>query len=743
MRRSSAPRTVPLAAARHRPPQPWPDDPVVHADLLGTMAGHEGVLAVQAPAGYGKSLLVGQWFRREAVARRGVWLTLETADGDPHTLLADLADAVVANHPDQHDLLADVHDPTLDADEALGRIGAALDALGAPPVLVLDNLERIDERSASWDFVHALVAYAHPGCAVALVSRGAQDRGTREIEATGRLLGVSQRQLLLRPSQLATLLEPLVAQVHQPWVEDAVRRCVGWPALAWLVARAAHRPLDRAVARASGEQDAVDYLHEEVLDRLPGQLRACVARLGVVEHIDQDAVDGLLAETGGRWTPDRLVRVGILPESADRGPPVHHPLLRRVLLRELQRDDDLDVWHARAAEIRLAQGRPTWALPHLLRATDHDSVSAIVREHWADLLAEGGEARLMLEWLPVEGETAANAAAAKAFGSLIARDADGFAQARRALEALPATQHVGAGPVGGVRDVLDAIAALHLHGDLPAALEVGDRALGHRWTSLPMQAMARYAAALANTLAGGQQAQRLVEPLLGMPPDRIGPWLRSLFRSVATMAMVDNEPERAMGLSLLEDAPDRPHDDLVSPFRHVLALTARSRACLGVGELDAAVRAHQRAVRAARVNPGAVVDVLVVETELELRRRGRVGSPDLDPQDAVEAALLSWTRPGALAARLRDVAAAAAGGDDPERVPADLDEAVRPSPAQQTVLEALADGGTMAEVAERLGLGIETIRSHARALRVLFGVGRTVQVVPAARDAGLLPEARS
>lgn len=59
---------------------------------------------------------------------------------------------------------------------------------------------------------------------------------------------------------------------------------------------------------------------------------------------------------------------------------------------------------------------------------------------------------------------------------------------------------------------------------------------------------------------------------------------------------------------------------------------------------------------------------------------------------------------------------------------------------QQQILELMADGLTRPQIAERLWLGVETIRSHQRAVYARLGVRSGHAAVAAGYAAGLLHE---
>lgn len=74
----------------------------------------------------------------------------------------------------------------------------------------------------------------------------------------------------------------------------------------------------------------------------------------------------------------------------------------------------------------------------------------------------------------------------------------------------------------------------------------------------------------------------------------------------------------------------------------------------------------------------------------------------------------------------------AAGGDVPPR------EAPRLTAREVEILRAVRDGGTGAEVADRLGLATNTVAQHLHSVRRKYGVSSTAEALVTAEGAGLL-----
>src|SRR5689334_534102 len=92
--------------AKFSVPQPRPGS-VSRAGLIKTaQSGRHRIVAITAPAGYGKSALPGEW--AEGEDRRVAWVSLDRFDDDPAALLASLAAAYRRAGLGSADLVADV-----------------------------------------------------------------------------------------------------------------------------------------------------------------------------------------------------------------------------------------------------------------------------------------------------------------------------------------------------------------------------------------------------------------------------------------------------------------------------------------------------------------------------------------------------------------------------------------------------------------------------------------------------------
>ena len=105
------------------------------------------VVAITAPAGYGKTTLLAEWAERDR--RPFAWVSIDEADGDPVVFLGHVAvalDRVESIDPGVFEAIAS---PTGSSPRrVLSRLGSALSTRTRPFVLVLDDVDRLSEPLA-------------------------------------------------------------------------------------------------------------------------------------------------------------------------------------------------------------------------------------------------------------------------------------------------------------------------------------------------------------------------------------------------------------------------------------------------------------------------------------------------------------------------------------------------------------------------------------------------------------------
>jgi LuxR family transcriptional regulator, maltose regulon positive regulatory protein len=124
------------------------------------------VVAVSAPAGYGKTSLLVDWAEHER--RPFAWVTIDDADNDPLVLLAHVAVALHRVEPVPDTVIAGLRARGASIPgTVVPRVAAAFAKRTKPFVLVLDDVDRLTDPMCV-DAVAKLAAHAPAGSQLAL-----------------------------------------------------------------------------------------------------------------------------------------------------------------------------------------------------------------------------------------------------------------------------------------------------------------------------------------------------------------------------------------------------------------------------------------------------------------------------------------------------------------------------------------------------------------------------------------------
>lgn len=404
------------------------------------------LIIVQAPGGYGKTALLGQWAAQDE--REFAWIGLGDVGDDPASLL-----------------------------DALAR---QLDGLSAPRVLVLDDAQLLS-NSRALALVADVAVRQRPGSAIALATRGEPALPLGRMRVQGTVLELGVDDLALTEQEAATLLRDAGLELDAVGLATLCERSEGWPAGLRLAALAVgdQADVDAAVARFGGDDRFVsDYLRDTVLRTLaPGEIQF-LRRSAPLGELSGPLCDAVLERAGSGELLRALARADLLVTALDRGERRFHvhPLLAGMLAAELRRIEpererrlhrQASAWHERGGDIPLA-------IHHSLAAGDEARVGELV---WsvAGAYATSGRNRELGAWLAqIDDATIAERPSLAMSAAVHAWAAGDRDAAERWLDAAVRTESLGAGLAtlhaalarGGAESLLaDARGAAELAGD--------------------------------------------------------------------------------------------------------------------------------------------------------------------------------------------------------------------------------------------------------------------------------------
>jgi LuxR family transcriptional regulator, maltose regulon positive regulatory protein len=393
-----------LVDAKFAVPQPRPGA-VSRAGLVRAAQSSQcRLVAVTAPAGYGKSTFLAQWARAED--RRVAWVSLDRFDDDPAMLLASLASAYCRAGLGSADLVAGMGGPGVSAlARAAPRLAAEFRASPDRFVLMLDDLHEL--RSPACDDVLSVVISAIPrGSVLAAASRSEQPDVPR-LRASGEVLEFGAGDLALDAAGGQQIFASARVSLSLEQAAAVTERTEGWPAglhLAALIAKDSHGQVPIVTGQ---DRYVADYLYREALSQQPDDLQRFLRRTAVLDQLCGPLCDAVLGSAGAAGQLRRLEAAGLFLAPLDRRREWYryHALFREFLLGELDRTEPgiTATLHQRAADWYESNGSPAQTVEHLLQTTDVDRTMRLVTK-LARPIYMAGQLATQQRWLRAVGD---------------------------------------------------------------------------------------------------------------------------------------------------------------------------------------------------------------------------------------------------------------------------------------------------------------------------------------------------
>jgi LuxR family transcriptional regulator, maltose regulon positive regulatory protein len=371
------------------------------------------LLLVEAPAGFGKTIMVAQWRSAASDNRSIAWVFLDQRDDDPARLWRHVVSALERACPDLSgaNLLRSLaaHTPDIDGD-LLPRLVNALAELSQPVVLVLDDYHLVTERRCL-EQIQFLLMNLVPPAQMIIITRADPLLPLARLRATGDLAEIRMRELSFTPDEAAELVERIAAvRLSERDLATLVHRTEGWPAgisLAALSLRGRSAP-GAFLRQLSGNNKYIaDYLFDEVISRQPQQVRQFLAETSILDRFSGPLCEAVTGAGRAAEMIDVLQRENlfVVPVGKARRWFRYHRLFRQVLRRELDRGDPAHVaaLHLRASDWYTAHGFTDDAIGHALAGGDLDKSVDLIAAQWVEYV-NTGRLHALRSWLDALGD---------------------------------------------------------------------------------------------------------------------------------------------------------------------------------------------------------------------------------------------------------------------------------------------------------------------------------------------------
>jgi LuxR family transcriptional regulator, maltose regulon positive regulatory protein len=376
-------------------------------DILAAGQGRSLTL-VSAPAGFGKTTLLGDWAEDLSGVGRSVgWVSLDGSDNDPARFLSYLVRALqTVEEGIGEGILASLRSPALPPVEAV--IGALVNDLANTRnevVIVLDDYHLIGSEPVH-DAVAFLLEHLPENVHLIVSTRTDPPLPLPKLRARDQMTELRAADLRFTPEEAKAFLGEVMGLT--PSAEDVAALdeiTEGWVAALQLAALSMRDREDVSgfvEAFSGSNRHVLDFLAEEVLERQSEGVRDFLLRTSVLERMSAPLCEALTGRSDGQGMLEKLERENlfVVPLDDERRWYRYHHLFADFLRGRLVREgsESASELHLRASGWYEGNGHLAEAIGHALSAPDHDLAARLiereVKEAWSR-----GEGPTVLRWL--------------------------------------------------------------------------------------------------------------------------------------------------------------------------------------------------------------------------------------------------------------------------------------------------------------------------------------------------------
>ncbi len=404
--------SMPILASKLAPPTITRPNVVRHALLDRLDRSSSKVIAIVAPAGWGKTTLLSDW-RSRADSSSTAWLSLEAADNDPirfwSYVVAALRVAIPGCGAAALSLLTAPGAGI--AESVLPELLNELAQLRSDVVLVLDDYHLVSNTEVLRT-IEFLVRHLPATVRLVLATRADPNLPLARLRVGSDLCEVRASDLRFTDAETASLFNDVMGLGLT--ADDIIglhRRTEGWAAglcMVGLSLRNRPEPSRFIETFAGDDRQVADYMLTEVMDGLTLDMRSFLEQTSILERMSAVLCDAVVGRTGSQRKLEELERSNLflVPLDDKREWYRYHHLFGELLRAQLHRTSPAlePVLHRRASRWHSSHGTITEAVNHAMSGGELVGARELIVANWNLCFNEGLVATVQswLEQLPRE-----------------------------------------------------------------------------------------------------------------------------------------------------------------------------------------------------------------------------------------------------------------------------------------------------------------------------------------------------
>ncbi|HAG01549.1 LuxR C-terminal-related transcriptional regulator [Paenibacillus lactis] len=368
---------------------------------------HEGLdrtlTLISAPAGYGKTTLLGEWVM--TLENPVAWVSLDQGDNDRTRFWAHTIAALKQAYPsfDQQDVLRHAaEDPS-----GVSLIAALINGLhriSHTMVLVWDDFHHIEETSILQGVTYLLERlplHVH----LYLASRNSPALPLSRLRAENRLISLEASDLRFVPDETTEFFAKCGGiQLSNEDVATVQKKTEGWAVAMRLAVLSMHEhtdPVSLIRKMAGTERDISDYFFDEVLARQSATMQQFLLYTSILDRMKGELCQAVTGIAESHAYLQQLDKESLFLVALDewREWYRYHHLFRQFLTAQLKMREprQWQTLHMTAGKWLEENGYPHEAVDHYLAAADYEHALSLIEVMTPELMTN--EWTTLCKWL--------------------------------------------------------------------------------------------------------------------------------------------------------------------------------------------------------------------------------------------------------------------------------------------------------------------------------------------------------